>query len=475
MKFSTTCLFFCILFATGLTCQKDADYVFENVFMKAIGLELYAQVNSVNNSNMGIALRSNPTHKLDSMIIPRPMNEGRGKNIYIIDSGKDITANFDFNPSSGIWIPDWFQVHHYDFNNRVVKVTYNTRSWKEGEYVDTLPSNQLIYIYNEDDLLQEFYTQNLEHIVENRIRSRRTFKYDIDGRLIECSKYAERNGADTLFRSRQEFFHYNLQGQLAYSLRWDEHFSLGWINNDSTVYEYEGNRLLRRTSYNPGRTYPPPNTLISVDHHYEYHPNGFLKEVFSYDHDDTEPPDNPIWREHGERFRHTEDWDLNSWSTWSEFENNGDYIQGEFYEYHRELKLDNVTHPRHLFNNSLERPMSSAPIYRSKWESSLDGYQSFEYNYYYSEIDPVSTIDLATPIQELSLCPNPASNLVYLISTGPVRSKHWISIYDIDCKEYLNQEVSIDEALDISDLPSGAYIYKIGKDDKEVIGKLIKS
>lgn len=272
----------CLAFSLGYLPSIFAQNIYDTahpIFKEIHGEKPQDYVTKWNQRNVRLNPRNLKTHMLDSITIPINVQE-KSKISYVYEPERDVTINERFSNLNNQYLQHTYTVHHYDNFDRIKKYTYNLAPWEPGIYVDTLPTSESNYIYNAQGLLSEFYTQNKNHILENRFRSKSTFSYDTLGRLTECSKYTERSGSDTLYRTRQEFFFYNLEHEeeLDYSLRWDEHYFYGWINSDSTTYEYINGQLAFKSGYTPD-SIPITSWYNISETQYIYNLNGSLDSI----------------------------------------------------------------------------------------------------------------------------------------------------------------------------------------------------
>ena len=100
----------------------------------------------------------------------------------------------------------------------------------------------------------------------------------------------------------------------------------------------------------------------------------------------------------------------------------------------------------------------------------LDNFSNFRRDYNYSRIDLSSTSDI--PQLDASLYPNPTYNTVR-IQTSKLSGKMTLELYDLAGRKLLTQSVAADAEVDISDVDSGIYVYKLTAGVGSATGKLV--
>ena len=99
-----------------------------------------------------------------------------------------------------------------------------------------------------------------------------------------------------------------------------------------------------------------------------------------------------------------------------------------------------------------------------------DRFSNFRRDYNYSRIDLSSTSDI--PQLDASLYPNPTYNTVRL-QTSELSGKMTLELYDLAGRKLLTQSVAAHMEVDISDVDSGIYVYKLTAGAGRATGKLV--
>jgi len=93
--------------------------------------------------------------------------------------------------------------------------------------------------------------------------------------------------------------------------------------------------------------------------------------------------------------------------------------------------------------------------------------------FYYSEISTSDTEDIVAEITPYSLSPNPASDILQIASAHNKYLDITLQLTDMHGRRVLSQITLSNEAVDVSHLESGVYIYQITEGDKVYSGKLV--
>jgi hypothetical protein len=133
-----------------------------------------------------------------------------------------------------------------------------------------------------------------------------------------------------------------------------------------------------------------------------------------------------------------------------------------------------ATNPPRIYGNTFSAVPTSIPVYVC---GSVEDYRKAAYWSEFTDIRQDNNCNVgianASLDKEISIYPNPATDNINIILPENI-SQAVFTLYDMQGKVLIRQEVNTQEAISISDLASGIYIYNVRTNKQSYQGKLIR-
>lgn len=348
--------------------------------------------------------------------------------------------------------------YEYTYNEKNLLVNETTFRYKDSTYTY---SSKVEYNYNDNDNLNEEITSTYKNDTWE-YTYKYTFEYDENDNL--------------LFEKHFNFYEdtYILQNIDAY--KYDDQnnqieYKYGSFDNDSINYK-------SKITYN----YDDNHNMIEQISY--YNSDGIFfpmsKDEYQYEND-----------------RMT-NWISSRWSdsaqTWqfrdrrqTVRDENGNTLEDIYYEYYNEENSKWIPEQKQIFEYDLTKEMTEIMFPdidegSDRFFNKITYAAGMRYNYptkeyimqydgvlYYS---PVTTSVQKTEELRLSIYPNPVSNSIFIKGLQNVAN---LEIYSLNGRKVLSQKVHQGISVDVSNLRTGVFYYKINVGNKNITGKFIKN
>ncbi len=407
----------------------------------------------------------------------------------------------------------------FPFSNGIIAQTSNTKPEKVElmkQYPDLLKTpagdklksasaiSQLL-----DSTIWEQYDSAASQVV---VHSKTVFTYDANGNTSTDILYYYINSA--WIETRKDLYNYDDKGNMTSDIYYyfDETSNWNWYEIREYTYDDKGNVILDITYTNEINLQIKNGTKheytydsignITVDIRYVWNVTDSLwvnngKSYLTYDADGNRT--SIIFYYWGKIY----DWDTNppkwilNYKGEFTFDHNGDMILG--IDYYWNYNTGWVSDQKIEYTYDTNGNLTSAIVYYLVDTNQYNNYFKFEYtydingnmtsyiyylwyessgqwianaknNYYYSEHDITSA--QVIPEREIKVYPNPASEYV-LFDLSDVSESATVELYDIQGKKVLEQKLSDNKQISVSNLSTGLYMYRLNDSGFISKGKIL--
>lgn len=477
-------IFFISFLITNKTdCQKyfpSGLYSIEKSDTTEDPIVILKLVNKFNEQGRKLTSREKKTHRLDSVknYYREYYNDDfRQVSVYVTKYSDSLELIYRMPPDNDCSDSDC-DVHRFEINpniNRITKFSYH-RDWNgDQEYIDTInPDAFREYTYNNFDLLSKseakVYDEELEEVVNT---STNIYSYDTKNNLIEIKFLRRDVELDSLLPFQGFVYHYDVDNKLESAVIYDDPPSGIWYAKDSIHYIYNDQGDVSNLSeYSPSNG----NQWWKYFNHEYIYDQGALKHIITQDLN----PNGEI-----QPLALHQDFSYQDSRDIKKIDGcfiNQDSIatSGYYYLYsnHDQISTENVIYPIHDFENVNYNQWKNMIIQResTKYQEDLFPFPNSVSNrkaeYFYSEIDPSSAIELQNNFV-LKVYPNPTKDNLY-ISMSSQQGEFVFSLYDATGILLMTHTVSDGSKVSLKDLSSGVYYYKvINKEGKTASGPVV--
>jgi len=431
------------------------------------------QALNTNNSIKSVQKRGNFTYKFDSSYTYRLTDDLvlESKFEYVIDkdNNREISLISNYNNESTLWESKSYVVDSYNDVDLLIKTTYNLWDGSFSNWPDDSASAIRKYEYNSDNQLIIWQVQDVEDILNNRIGSKTKYTYDSLGLLERQSTFY--NVQDSFVHTNEMIFRYNEDNLLQEIIDSRYIEDQGWRFSDSIALTYYENGLLHEEEefywssmdgYRPFRK-----------DEYLYHADGKIDEITHKRFYDFDIMDYVIFEKSYYRYHSTGSLRKISKYELPEFTPEIQ-IGAELYEIDETVTFDEIFVPKRYNRDYYENNMTVYKEEKEidKWtEEVIFAYPITEN--FYSPIETSNTADPSDAAYHLSvLHPNPANEIIK-VSIPDYQNDVQLDIFDPNGHIVFSNRVQTSEIISIDHLNAGVYVYSILADKLTYNGKLI--
>lgn len=353
-----------------------------------------------------------------------------GRNEFTYDTEENIsqyTSDY-WDDTDELWFAEEKQEYTYDTSGNVLKIiTYEYYDADEGEWLDTFESE---YTYDDNGLLTQcIYSGTAEFTDDWLTYGKDVYTYDVNNNMTQIYSYDWDEDFSEWLDSYKEDYTYDSNNnftQILYSY-WDED-SDQWISSDKDEFSYNVNGYLIEEIHFYWDEYFS-QWLSSTKYETSYDTNGNPTLELSFDWDE----------------------DLGDWLYYDKYENTFDLS----------YNLSDLILPKLDDNYILYfQTMSNMITNDVSYEYIDDAWvETFKGTFYYSEQTNVTGVSNITK-NPIKVYPNPTSEFI-TIDFGIDYHNLNLELIDIQGKTIIKKKISNNEQINIEQLPTGLYFYKL--------------
>ena len=442
--------------------------------------EHYKNVVAFNRYNENIKSRNKYVNKVDSaysIISSLGSSFIRTKTEYIFDNDnlKENQLGFVFNDELQVFEPRSNGVLSYNKRDLLIRQTFNFWDGNYDDLNEDITTVKRQYYYNEDDQLIKYEEQDGYDISLNIIPFFRTYEYDSLGLLSRINDYRWLEEINDHYINGIDDFYYNDDQQLELIIGLGIYPDGRTLLGDSLIFHYNDSGLLDlQTNYN----YALSGDLELFDEFtYVYDEDGKLIEEILYENY------NEISQDWYKRSRINYEYDS---TDKLKFSRHYTRLNDDDWDYWQETKY---THDENMFPESTQIPRKNVSNFSSNIvdnsqiniltqykESTVESNFSLslrtQFQYFFSPIITNTTEELENQYSVV-ISPNPTIDYIK-IEIEDYNGLLDVSILDVQGKVLLEDKIRSTEQVNVSDLESGVYFYRIQIEDNIVGGKFVK-
>jgi|GEM_PF-1714473 len=481
-------VFLFILFSLSLSFGQDLKLDVDNSPFELSEDELYDWVHTYNQNNLlsDDYYKTEKTHRLDSIhrILLANFGDNPSHFVYVFDledDDREVSYLYRGGPGSNKRPIGVGTSYYNEDGNRTL---FYSADW-DGNYENTTEefANKFqTYEYNQNGLLTEVHFQDRDQYVNKLPASRTSYMYNDNDLVTNVRSESWSADADSFAISREIVIGYKAD-LVDYIVTYRNDDQRVFYANDSTAYFYnEKNLLVRAMEY--GVIVGTTEFVIDFDFFIEYNEHDKRSRTDRYSDFHTSEDGSPI----------TIDSTLYGYHDYGSlaYTSRGYTDSLPNYVIYKESRREEQEHDHQVSYNQVRRHRSFGPEFEENHmllKYSLYGQDTrFEYGgdpyvnnlglmdqdvFYYSEISTSDTDDIVAEISPYSLSPNPASDILQIASAHNKYLEITLQLTDMHGRHVLSQSTSPNEAVDVSHLESGVYIYQITEGDEVYSGKLV--
>ena len=374
-----------------------------------------------------------------------------------------IETAYSFDTLSGTWNMESKVIFQYDANDQLIKSEW--WFWNNTQHTWGNAYGKFLYYYNQNNqIIKKLLMFNTTGTY--KADSKYLYSYNASGRLISDKYY---------------FYTNNI-----WELNKDKQWQINQLNliEYITYYEYQSgaNTLIRayRTIYLRDsanylleiRDFPFNTNTNTLDTIYTmratYNSFGTIDTMYS-------------WSEGEVRLLRIYSYDylgnLISKVMLERYFGNYRLVEKKDYTYNYSYPIDDVWFPQQYMFNSNNMELENNKYMQIKMD---EFYQCFctyppdistnTENYYYTQMSFVGIKDFSN--NELKIYPNPANNYLFFDNVSQGKT-YKITVYDIQGREVIKESLLNNQAINLTTLKNGLYIYKVYCNNYVSSGKFI--
>jgi len=481
-------VFLFILFSLSFSFGQDLKLDVDNSPFELSEGELYNWVYTYNQNNLlsDDYYKTEKTHRLDSIHSILLANFGDNPFHFVFvfdleDENREISYLYRGEPGSNKRPLSVGTSYYNEDGNLTLS---HSADW-DGNYDNTTEefANKFVtYEYNQEGLLTEVHSKDRDQYVNKLPASRVSYMYNDNDLVTNVRSESWSADADSFAISREIVIGYK-DDLVDYIVTYRKDDQRGFYANDSTAYFYNDKNLLVREMRH-GVIIGTTELVHSVNFFIEYNENDKRSRTERHigfrTSEDGLPTniDSTLYGYH--------DYDDLAYTSRGYTDSLPNYV------IYKESSRKEYEHDHQVGYNQIRRYKNFAKRFGEnhmllKYSRFGQDYR-FEYGgdpyvnnlglmdrdvFYYSEISTSDTDDIVAEINPYSLSPNPASDILQITSAHDKYLEITLQLTDMHGRQVLSQSTSPNEAVDVSHLESGVYIYQITEGDKVYSGKLV--
>ena len=477
MNYSNLILFF-VFFTNNVFTQIDLLDSNKTLFAE-IDSEEYLQRAMILNEQSNLQKRGNYTFKLDSSAGWRTgtntfIPQLSYTSCYIYDTLNHRYISCSYDIMDGNPIPEDYTASSYDNQNRIIRQSFN--SWNGSkENLDESSANQILtYSYNQDGLLDQVQEFDISGIASGIPLYKYEHRYTDIGKLEYYSR--SYRSSDTFKIATEYHFEYDTSDLLISSTQFE--FDTEQVREpvDSTNYIYLLDGTLMKRKY-----------FLWLENRW----NSW--ETFEHDYDNEGKLDNisstltflatngdSVIIEETRFFTYTQTGSLTGSSIYRE---NDSPVKLSSIGIANNIDVpdSDILFPRNLRSFWADRinyyengkaPINYMITQLSEFDEQLNK-EEVKIEYYYKELDPVSTQNKNLLSQDLIVFPNPSSEIIKFSHLHQER-QYDISIYKPNGQLQFEKKISNNSEINISNFDPGTYFYLVEQNNDIRTGSFLK-